>query len=135
MTPSREYLVALDVRTTLHAWLAATSDDEAIKNAEALYGEDDSAFTAKGGSIESIAVLESRPLPADPDAPRPKRFRVAFEQPVVHTIVVEAPSEGEALAKAKALYFDEEFFPGEPPASWKRHFHDCEIVETAEVLP
>ena len=135
MTEARDYLVALDVRSTLHAWVAAKSEDEAIENAEALYGEDESAFTAKGGAIESVTVLESRPLATNPDAPRPKRFRIPFEQAVVHSIVIEAASQDEAIEKARELYFDEDFFPGDPPQGWQRDFHDCEMLDAEEVLP
>ncbi len=60
MTNPREYLVALDVRSTLHAWIAAASEVAAIETAEQLYEHDDSVFTAKGGGIDSIVVLESR---------------------------------------------------------------------------
>ena len=60
MTEQREYLVALDVRSTLHAWIAAEGEDDAIRKAEDLYGEDDTSFTAKAGAIESAMVLESR---------------------------------------------------------------------------
>jgi hypothetical protein len=60
MTKPREYLVALDVRSTLHAWIAAASEDDALQRAEDLYCKDDSAFTAKDGDINAIMVLESR---------------------------------------------------------------------------
>lgn len=60
MKGTREYLVALDVRSTLHAWIAAPGEDDAIEKADALYAEDDSVFTPKGGEINSIMVLESR---------------------------------------------------------------------------
>ena len=67
MTKLREYLVALDVRSTLHAWIAATSEDDALRKAEDLYCEDDGVFTAKGGSIETVTVLDSRAVTGTPE--------------------------------------------------------------------
>jgi hypothetical protein len=132
MKNQREYLVALDVRSTLHAWIAATGEDDAIKAAEEIYAENESAFTAKGGAIESILVLECQPATAKPR----KRFRVAFEQPVVHAIVVEADNLDEAIAEAEKLYADERgFFTFEPPGEWHRVFNDWDLVEAEEVQP
>lgn len=131
MTEQREYLVALDVRSTLHAWIAALSEDDAIATAEGLYSDDDSVFTAKGGSIEAATVLENR---AAPPPPRPKRFTIAFEQPVVHRIIVEADDLDAAVEKAEQLYLDEGgFFTAEPPAGWHRDFNDWDLVEAEEV--
>ena len=130
MTEQREYLVALDVRSTLHAWIAATGEDDAIKAADELYAENKSAFTAKGGVIESIMVLEAGPAMAKPK----KRFRVAFEQPVVHAIVVEADDLDEAIAEAEKLYVDQRgFFTFGPPGEWHRVFNDWDLVEAEEV--
>lgn len=58
MTPVRDYLVALDVTTTLHVRVRATSEDAALEVAEALYGKGDSAFTETGSVIQSLTVLE-----------------------------------------------------------------------------
>lgn len=133
MTEQREYLVALQARSTLHAWIAAPSEDDAIDRAEELYDRDDSTFTAKGGSIESVTVLDSRPAPP---ASQPKRFTIAFEQPVVHRIVVEAEDLDAAIDKAEQLYVNEGgFFTFEPPAGWHRVFNDWDLVEAEEVLP
>lgn len=132
MTRKREYLVALDARSTLHAWIAAASEDDALRQAEALYSEDESAFTAKGGSIDSITVLESRVAEPKPK----KRFAVAFEQPVVHRIVVEADDLDDAIAMAEQLYVNEGgFFTFEPPGEWHRVFKDWDLVEAGEVQP
>lgn len=131
MTEHREYLVALEARSTLHAWIAAPSEDDAIERAEELYDNDDSTFTAKGGSIESVTVLDSRM--AAPSA-RPKRFTIAFEQPVVHRIIVEADDLDAAIDKAEQLYVNEGgFFTFEPPAGWHRVFNDWDLVEAEEV--
>lgn len=59
MTPIRDYLVALDVATTLHIRVRAASEDAALEAAEALYGKGDSAFTETGSVIQSLTVLES----------------------------------------------------------------------------
>ena len=115
---------------TSGGWIAAASEDDAITAAEGLYSDDDSVFTAKGGSIEAITVLENRAAPP----PRPKRFTIAFEQPVVHRIIVEADDLDAAIEKAEQLYVNEGgFFTFEPPAGWHRVFSDWDLVEAEEV--
>lgn len=131
MIPLREYLVAIDARSTLQAWIEAPCDDHAIVKAEELFAENDSIFTAKGGTIESIVVIDSRPAPPPP---QPKRFTIAFEQPVVHRITVEADDLDEAIERAQRLYIDEGgFFTNEPPAGWDRSFNDWDLVEAEQV--
>ena len=127
MTCDREYLVALTVRSTLHAWIAAPSEDHAIVKAEDLYSEGGGDFVAKGGDVETVIVLEQR------EAQR-KRFRISIEQPPVHTIIVEANDLDAAIEKAEIAFLDEPgFFPEDPPAGWQRRFNDWEIVEAEEV--
>lgn len=65
MTEDREYHVALDARSTYHAWIRAGSEDEAIAKAEDLYTNGNGDFDAKGGEINSIIVLGDR-LPQIP---------------------------------------------------------------------
>jgi hypothetical protein len=132
MTEQREYLVALAVRSTLHTWIAAASEQTAIEAAQDLYGKDDGAFTtANGESVVGAVVLESRAV--KPPAP-PKRFAIAFEQPVVHRIVVEAAELDEAIDKAEQLYADEDaFFTFDPPGEWYRIINDWDLVEAEEV--
>ncbi len=133
MTEQREYLVALDVRSTLHAWIAAASEEAAIEAAEELGSEASETLTVKGGSVESAVVLDSRP--ASPPKPT-RRFRIGIEQPPVHTIIVEAADLDAAIEKAEAMFQNEPgFYPKEPPAGWERHFNDWDIVEAEEVLP
>jgi hypothetical protein len=131
MTKLREYLVALDVRSTLHAWIAAASEDDALQKAGDLYGDDDSVFTAKGGSIESSVVLSSRVA-----QPVSQEFRIAFEQPAVHTIIVRAGDLITAIDEARQAFLDEpSFFPDEPPRGWTRQLGEWDIVEAEEVHP
>jgi len=129
MTEQREYLVALDVRSTLHAWIAAASEDDAARKAEDLYGEDDICFTAKGGGT-TATVLDSRAVTPR----RTRRFRIGIAQTPVHSIIVTADTLDAAIEKAKIAFLDEcDFFPEDPPAGWQRHFTDWEIVEAEEV--
>lgn len=81
----------------------------------------------------------------DPDgdtnpSPRPepdrklRSFRIAFEQPPVHSIIVEAVDIDAAIEIAEKAFLEEPgFFPEDPPAGWQRHFNDWDIVEAEEV--
>lgn len=129
MTTQREYLVALAVRSTLHAWIAAPSEDHAITKAEDLYTEGEGNFIAKGGTLDSVVVLEQL-------VAQRKKFRIAFEQPPVHTIIVEAVDLDAAIRMAEEAFLEEPgFFPEDPPAGWQRRFNDWDIVEAEEVQP
>lgn len=129
MTAEREYLVALAVRSTLHAWIAAPSEDHAITKAEDLYSEGEGDFVAKGGALDAVVVLEQRPAQL-------KKFRIGIEQPPVHTITVEANNIYAAIEKAEKAFLEQPgFFPEDPPPGWQRHFNDWEVVETEEVQP
>lgn len=129
MTKEREYLVAVSVRSTHHAWITAASEDAAIEAAEELGSEASDTFTDKGSCIESVVVLEQR------EAKR-KRFRISIEQPPVHTIIVEAPDIEAAVEKAEKAFLEEPgLFPENPPAGWQRRFNDWDIVEAEEVQP
>ena len=137
MTTKREYLVALDARSTLNAWIAAASEDDALQQAEELYAENESAFTAKGSSIDSVTVLESRAA-----KPKSKKFAVAFEQPVVHRIIVEADDLDDAYERATTIYLNKHgFFTNDPPdrwdppEGWERTFGKWDIVDAEEVQP
>lgn len=127
MTCEREYLVALTVRSTLRAWIAAPSEEHAITKAEDLYSEGKGDFVAKAGDVDSVIVLEQR------EAER-KQFRISIEQHPVHTIFVEATDLDAAIETAEKAFLEERgFFPEDPPARWQRHFNDWDIVEAEEV--
>ena len=60
MSNKRVYLVAISARSTLQIWLAATSEDAAIRRAESLWADDESLFTKADRAIDCTTVLESQ---------------------------------------------------------------------------
>ena len=60
MSNKRVYLVSISARSTLQIWLAATSEDAAIRRAESLWADDESVFTKKDRAIDCTTVLESQ---------------------------------------------------------------------------
>ena len=60
MSNSRVYLVSISARSTLQIWLAATSQDAAIRRAESLWADDESVFTKEDRAIDCTTVLESQ---------------------------------------------------------------------------
>ena len=60
MSNKRVYLVSISARSTLHIWLAATSEDVAIRRAESLWADDESVFTKADRAIDCTTVLESQ---------------------------------------------------------------------------
>lgn len=60
MSKQRAYLVSISARSTHHIWVAATSEDAAIRRAESLWADDESLFTKKDRAIDCTTVLESQ---------------------------------------------------------------------------
>ena len=60
MSNKRVYLVSISARSTLQIWLAATSEDAAIRRAESLWLSDESLFTKADRAIDCTTVLESQ---------------------------------------------------------------------------
>jgi hypothetical protein len=60
MSKERAYLVSISARSTLQIWLAATSEDAAIRRAESLWADDESVFTKADRAIDCTTVLESQ---------------------------------------------------------------------------
>ena len=60
MSNKRFYLVSISAHSTLHIWLAATSEDAAIRRAESLWADDESVFTKADRAIDCTTVLESQ---------------------------------------------------------------------------
>ena len=60
MSKQRAYLVSISARSTLQIWLAATSQDAAIRRAESLWADDESVFTKADRAIDCTTVLESQ---------------------------------------------------------------------------
>jgi hypothetical protein len=60
MSNKRVYLVSISARSTLQIWLAATSEDAAIRRAESLWADDESVFTKADRAIDCTTVLESQ---------------------------------------------------------------------------
>ena len=60
MSNKRVYLVSISAHSTLHIWLAATSEDAAIRRAESLWADDESVFTKADRAIDCTTVLESQ---------------------------------------------------------------------------
>ena len=56
----RAYLVSISARSTHHIWVAATSEDAAIRRAESLWLSDESVFTKADRAIDCTTVLESQ---------------------------------------------------------------------------
>ena len=79
---------------------------------------------------------EDEPSPDQQPDQKLRSFRIAFERPPVHTIIVEAVDIDAAIDIAEKAFLEEPgFFPEDPPAGWQRRFNDWEIVEAEEVLP
>ena len=60
MSKERAYLVSISARSTLHIWVAATSEDAAIRRAESLWLADESLFMKADRAIDCTTVLESQ---------------------------------------------------------------------------
>ena len=56
----RAYRVSISARSTHHIWVAATSEDAAIRRAESLWLDDESLFTKADRAIDCTTVLESQ---------------------------------------------------------------------------
>ncbi len=80
---------------------------------------------------------DDEPSPSQPpEQEKLRSFRIAFEQPPVHTIIVEAIDLDAAIEVAEKTFLEEPgFFPEDPPAGWQRRFNDWDIVEAEEVQP
>lgn len=60
MSNQRAYLVSISARSTLHIWIAATSEDAAIRRAESFWLADESLLTKVDRAIDCTTVLESQ---------------------------------------------------------------------------
>ncbi len=60
MSNKRVYLVSISAHSTLQIWLAASSEDAAIRRAESLWADDESVFTKADRAIDCTTVLESQ---------------------------------------------------------------------------
>ena len=60
MSNKRVYLVSISARSTHHIWVAAASEDAAIRRAESLWLADESLFTKTDRAIDCTTVLESQ---------------------------------------------------------------------------
>ena len=60
MSNAHVYLVSISGRFTHQIWLAAASEDAAIRRAEALWREDISPFTLRDCAIDCTSVLETQ---------------------------------------------------------------------------
>jgi hypothetical protein len=70
----------------------------------------------------------------EPPGPGLKRFRVSFDQPVIHTVLVTAPDEETAIDAATDLYIETDgLFVGDPPAGWRVDWGHWEVTDAQEV--
>ena len=60
MSNAHVYLVGISGRFTHQIWLAAASQDAAIRRAETLWREDVSLFTLKDRAIDCTTILETQ---------------------------------------------------------------------------
>jgi len=60
MSKERAYLISISARSTHHIWVAATSEDAAIRRAESLWADDESLFIKKDRAIDCTTILESQ---------------------------------------------------------------------------
>jgi hypothetical protein len=60
MSNAQVHLVSISGRFTHQIWLAAASEDAAIRRAEALWREDVSPFTLRDRAIDCTTVIETQ---------------------------------------------------------------------------